>query len=201
MTQRLNNSTRAKITRRALAHRFGAEVRRIVADQIVFTEKVYEDVYSKKQRDALYSLPEGWFPEASSIRIVAPEHTVVTFNGGYGLNNETMSLGFDNGIGILRRRVPHKDYMVPTKKAYEADHEISKQNEALADRRHDLEERILKASTLLKGSLNSVTTLGKLLSEWPELEPFCKGLYPDAPKLPAVRRSELNAILDLPVDA
>jgi hypothetical protein len=66
---RLTKELRNEIARAAMAARFDGREEELSYRRREFASKVYHHIFSKREIDLMYSLPEGWLPETDNLRI------------------------------------------------------------------------------------------------------------------------------------
>lgn len=192
-TVKLTTGLREQITRKVLHHRFQEEYEKLIAKGAKVADKVYNDVFSKKERDLMATLPEGWLPTDDDISIQTNEgYRRLNFNGSFYLE------GFQRSNTVEMRRFP-KSRMSGAAKVYDAGDKLGEEINKLEEAKKDLEARIANTKRQVQAALNSVTTLGKLKTEWPEIAPFCPELEAGS-NLPAIPTNKLNELLNLPAE-
>lgn len=205
-TIKLNKTICSTIVRRALQHRFSFGVYELINAQREFSHAFYNDVYNVETRNKMLALPEGWLPSATGIYgRFGTDWDQITFDGRWGLDrdatqcisekHEKMLKGIPSSFPVLSK---HNGYGLVIK-AYPGNHKMTDKHRDLVNRRSDQLEQIRSAKKVLEVALGSVSTINRVLENWPDLEPFCKDLVPVTPNLPAVTRTQINAMLDLPV--
>lgn len=175
----LTNEMRNRIVSKLIQHRFSKEQERVKKLGHAVALAVYNDTYSKKERDLMASLPEGWLPECGSMRGV--------FGGEHG-----------RALLSANARMPYRDDERYVKKSYDGDHKITQQYVEWKHAEKSLEAAIDGARTTAFGLLQTAKTVEKLLSIWPEVKPFIPEQTP-RPAPVAIPVGDLNALLKLPV--
>jgi hypothetical protein len=189
-TVKLTTGIREDISKKVIRHRFLEEHQALIKQGAALAELIYNDVFKKKERELMESLPEGWLPTDNDISFQSSSgYNRLYFNGKFYVE------GLPNPALEEFRRFP-KCRMSGAAKVYEAGEAIDKKIEELLDARKDFEERYAKTKRQVMASLNSVTTLGKLKSVWPEIAPFCPDEEPG--QALAIPTEQLNALLKLP---
>lgn len=201
MTLRLTNYTRKQIALAILRHRFNDEIVALTADRAALADAVYNEVYSKPERERMASLPAGWLPECYSIRVQfgssGRSYEVVPFSGVfYDETSKYRAAAVEQQTRRLLSR--HVNGCV---KVFTEDHPLSLTAVDLKSRLDDIASRASHASRQVDAALASVSTIGRLIEVWPEVEPFAKRFDTSPQKLPAVQTDKLNKLLDLPVAA
>lgn len=180
-TIRLTDYLRREITSRLLDHRFSAEEADIKHWKQVLAHDCYLAAFTIEERERMASLPEGWLGEESRI--------------GVKFNQDTSDLAH---LSFLEpRRFPAKARHVAL--ILPKTHQLSERYFALKQRENVMETARKELKGKISNLLGRVTTLGKLISEWPEIEPLVRDFKPTAPaNLPATILSDLNKALGLP---
>lgn len=199
---RLTNDMRDALALAVMHHRFGDEVKELMAVKGEFAEAVYNDVYTKATREKMAALPDGWLPTRQDI------------SAQFGDGSRYDSLRFDGCVyGVLaelkdpaKKDEDSRSFKIVLykhahgcAKAYEPTHKLATRYLALKEREDDLKTRVRAAKAQAKTALNSVSTMASLLKAWPEIEPFARSFNGVQAKLPAIPISALNAIFKLPV--
>lgn len=198
-TIRINAELRDGIIANALLQRFAAD-RLQIAEQ---DEKVrlltkerdqagYEAAFSEVDRKRLSAAPQGWFPKSTSVK-VAVEDT-----------NEVLEIKFAEP-----QRVPYEvhdnRHSTHIASIIKPDHPYMAARNAVRDAKaikeamdKDLQERERALRAKVKAVVESVTTVGRLVEVWPEVQDFLPEVMA-GPKgnLPATLISDLNAELGL----
>lgn len=108
-----------------------------------------------------------------------------------------LNYGVDNHGKIIHRLTPEKN-----KCLFPADHELSKRFARIVDKESSIEKKEAEIKANVKAALDSVTTIKKLISVWPEI----KEILPEAEQeqqtsLPAVKVENLNSLIGLPTES
>ncbi|MEG0281210.1 MAG: Nmad5 family putative nucleotide modification protein [Morganella sp. (in: enterobacteria)] len=85
---------------------------------------------------------------------------------------------------------------------FPADHKLSKRFTQIIDKEAGIEKREVEIKANVKAALDSVTTIKKLISVWPEV----KEILPESEQLervmlPAVKVENLNSLIGLPTES
>ncbi len=112
---RLVNEMRATIINRMIAHTFGKRIAFLQTEQAACAVAIYEDVFSKKHRDLIDTLPQGWLPTDDDIYVTVDQRNHrFTFSGDFASSPYN-----DRGHGELRthltkvlRSFPHSKHQV-----------------------------------------------------------------------------------------
>lgn len=181
-TVRLTNHMRDCIRDALLKHRFGEEQKALAAQKESLAVRLYDHFFPKELQDKLNALPKGFLPEGCEIWVRMGEGT-----------NHFERFPFPDGQNRRYRSADHNRWRV-----LDREHPLCVEYMAI----HSKEEDIVKTRRELKSqivaALNSATTVGKLITLWPEVEPFCRQ-YIDRPpaQLPALPVESLNNLLKL----
>lgn len=193
---RLTNNIRAGIVSRLIAHRFQEEFSALAAEHAAVALAAYRKVFTADEIALMDSLPDGWLPCEMGFDVRVSGRRYHLSFGGNGLS----WLAF---AGL--EKPGHKVFRVPTnikhsgRLSFAEDSQIGRVIDEHFVRVSGLEGRIAGARRAATTAVESVSTAAALLKVWPEVEPFLpKGSAPA--KLPAIKVSELNAALGLPVE-
>jgi len=196
---RLTNILRESIAKAVLTHRFQEDIANLTSDRAALADDVYCDIYSKTTREKMGALPKGWLTESNSIGVQFGENSRsyenLTFNGEFwGRIGKYCPVPSRED----RRRVfaTHGHGCV---KVYTEDHELSRQHAELMARHDDLKTTVELAERQVSAALASASSISRLISLWPEVEPFAGPFDVKPEKLPAVPTDVLNKLLELPV--
>lgn len=153
---RLSNSVRDEIISRLINEAFDKKFEDIDSERYALSLKVYNDVFSKKERDAMYELPDGWLPTVSEMK--------VQFGG--------------DSCGVCRREFK-EPVRVPAKytesygriyKVYPDNHAFTKLHDSITSDFDSLKQLKNKAIAQAKAVLYSCNTTKALKEAWPEIE-------------------------------
>ncbi len=198
-TVKLTKDIRRAICSRILRHRFSPIAEELIEDQRSHAARIYKDVYPKGTLAKMEALPKGWLSMNTSLSVRFGEDNSsfvrVEFNGMTGL------LGYRlNGLLATRdaikkpRLAKHKGVCA---KVYPIEHTFSIEWEKLDQRRETLEDEYQDAIGTINVALSKVTTVGALVTAWPEVASFAQSFEPTL--VPALPRETLNELLNLPV--
>lgn len=195
---RLTNEIRESITKAMLKHRFSKELEKLLRMRAKLADRVYRDLYTASERKQMEALPGGWLPSSEGIKFQASGcYQHIPFNGGfYGELN--------SAITSKPERVPRlfaAEHNGSCVKVYDGAHPISAAHMEAEASFKDLSDRYSTAKRQIEAALAKASTTKRLIELWPEAAPFCAPFEKDAPSLPSVPVSTLNALLDLPVAA
>ena len=175
MSRRLTTYLRSTILSRVLVHRFKGEEEAFAAREAALADTVYCLTFSEERRAMMNSLPEGWLPETNAVH--------ATISGGY----QSLSLAD-------QRRFPY-DRNGGCLGVYDGGTPVAVTYETLRADRKVHREAKAQARAAAVAVLESVTTVGALLTRWPEVAPF----VPDEEvvHLPALPLDSVNRLLGL----
>lgn len=196
MSFRLTRANRERIQTAMLRHRFEDGFRALAEEEADLARDVYKDVYRKKDRDIMTSLPNGWMRECSVISAVfGGQYASLRVNGKE--YNEPLGLGIE--VEFPTFRMPDKHRASSAVKAYSAGHRLAVRYAKHKSKKEGLREEAFRARKQILVVLQSASTSKKLLEIWPECAPFLAPFTPKKAQLPAVPVVELNKALGLPV--
>ena len=183
MTVKLNTSLRQAILKRVLNYRFQGPEEELLKQKHALAQEEYQNLFSPHVA-ALKSLPEQWRTTGSELRV----------SMGGALTD--LPLGESKLVFRGYSNVVLHVYDVKSK-VFQRWTKIQEQERTLRDQRR-------QAKVEVEAILNQATTLGKLITVWPEVEPLVKDM--DAAKavsygVPTVVMADLNKSLGLPVKA
>lgn len=204
MTRRIRNWDRKHLLDDLLLHRFTEEAKDLVRARAAFAEAVYLDVFSIRDREKMMSVPKGWLPQTERIYVKFGEgqsnYHGLYFSGLGAMNTDIIGvLPYDWRTEQERRFTIPYDQKDGCSKVYDVGHPLARQMEDLSATSADLKKLIADTKQQVSASLSTFTTFGKLVEEWPEVEPFLKGIAEVPRNLPALPRKKLNQTLGLPV--
>jgi hypothetical protein len=198
-TIRINAELRDGIIANALTQRFAAD-RLLIAEQdeklrLLTKERDqagYEAAFSELDRKRLQAAPDGWFPKASSVKVAVEDTNEVLeikFADAQRVPYEVHNSRHGTHIASIIR--PDHPYMAARNAVRDAKAVLDAMNKDVEER-----ERALRAK--VKAVIESVTTIGRLVEVWPEVQDFLPEVMA-GPKgnLPATLISDLNAELGI----
>jgi hypothetical protein len=153
---RLTNQVREEILKTLLDKGFSEKKKALEARRNELSIKVYNDVFSKKDFDLMQSLPQGWLPGVTEMK--------VQFGGTFS--------------GVCQRqfqepvRMPHKHVSYGSTnilKVYEDSHKYTVENDKITDDVRMLKSEMIKAEAQTKAVLYSCNTTRALKDAWPEI--------------------------------
>jgi len=196
MSTRLTKDIRESIAKALVVHRFTAQITKLYADNAALALAVYNDAYSKADREKMMALPNGWLPEVDTISAYfGTSYTTVNVNGKvYGDLARIVSA--DKNAATFRVQSRHKGACL---KKYDAIHKFSAEYDRLQGVKSDLTTAVDTARRSALAAMAAVGTVKRLIEVWPEIAPFASKFEGERPQLPALQTDKLNELLDLPV--
>ena len=217
---RLTVAIKEALVSQLIDHAFADRCRKLVAAECALAQEIYDHTMDTRflkveggkgpklsLRKIVAALPAGW--ESRSNYFKAEVGGQVMRFGRY----KGMSCGYSSGDELVGTEQNTKDEIIPwafkpgfvgshTINAYDANHEFSRRAVELQGVREDLVKEISSMRISTRATLDSATTVQKLISIWPEVEvfaaPFLKSKTADEALLPVVARERLNKALGLP---
>ena len=183
MSIKLTKGNRELLCKILLKRRFEKEEKKLAEDWKKFGDRVYETTYSKKDREQMAALPEGWLGTrtSASYQFGSSYHTVM-FSKEFRFLNKDSNPYYHRAIRV-----------------FNATEKICDEYKALEDRESNLKSQKSEAEHSIMSVLNSATTVGKLREIWPEiakdLDQF--EVPPASAGVPAVQISKVNELLNL----
>ena len=193
---KMTTAIKKSIYDRVLKDKYEKRYTDMAASFRALAESVYNDVYSKKERDLMASLPKGWLITRSDIRVKFEGHgnyEVLDFRGECGCKPMRYRIA-----EVFEKPTPAKDSHRAVK-VYEPTSKFTVQYVACRTALKQLDEDFNASSLMLDTALGQFKTLDALKKGWPEIAPFTDhiGESPINNALPAVRMSEINKQLGL----
>jgi hypothetical protein len=190
----LTNPIREEISDALILHRFKDEAKILHRAYADFAHKVYCDKYDEDTRAQIDGLPTGWLETRPMIYVRFGVAAHRLYFGGVHMQVQPRKL---TEFPYVQMRVKHCD--VSWFCEYGARHELADEHAALEGRKDDFVASVRRARSSIQQALK-VTTIEKLIKEWPEVQPFAQRYIgsPTAPRLPMIPVDELNAALGLP---
>jgi hypothetical protein len=199
---RLTTDIRDRLTNDILRHRFTADVDALIAVQVEFAEKVYNDLFDQTTIARMQALPDGWLPRSHDIGVqfgyTGGPHTFVRlWFGGYVRNkmNELRTKP-DDTSRVTKLVTDSKSRGCA--KVYDPSHKLAIEFERIRRRTRELKDAIMTAEKSIETALNAVTTTKRLVETWPEVEQFARKYETGPAQLPALPTDHLNQLLRLP---
>lgn len=174
-TIRLNSTIRQTIVKHLMAHAFEKQEKALEEQKAALGDLAYQTVIAAlpaREKPLLEQVPDSWLRTRGGLHFAYP--------GGY----DHVSFGED-------KHLPEK--LIRTHKL-EADHKLTKAIVAYERARDDLKKEKRDARKAAETALGRVTTIKRLLEEWPEIKPIVEKALPEArqPSLPSIRKEDLN---------
>lgn len=198
----LTEAMREKIIEAMIVHRFTADVEALFSDRATLADQIYKDLYKAGDRARMEELPNGWLPEAESLRVKFGDerdgYDDIQFTGRMFYHGWSI-FSRNHEAPRAKRRVAdrHKDGCA---KAYDPSHKRVAQWRAIKDQEEALRAQIEEVRREIKGALSSIGTTARLLQAWPEAAPFLAAFEKRVAVVPAIPVADLNAKLGLPVE-
>lgn len=174
---RLTNQIRQDILKALLDQRFEKEQNENKRQLDALGEKIYNSVYTPELLGLMAQLPGNSFRKVSRL------------TARFGTDYHSFNLPKVRELLHLHHQVC---FEIPL------DSELGKEYTDLRNKHNELNDKRSETSRKVLATLNSVTTMHKLLKVWPEVEPFVKGYLFSSPNLPALPTQELNKLLGIP---
>lgn len=187
---RLTNDVRDGIAYTAITQSFAARVAAFDAAEDALAREAYNSLFPAAEQKLVAKVPENWFRLDACLRFNVGGQRIDISVSGEGLpvpykQRGTTGGGYHcNQLGVI----PLGDLCDRI------------QEHAAAKERFKEERRA--AERAVKAMLNSVTTISKLKKVWPEGAPFYAQIEgATVVSLPAIRATEVNAMLGLSIAA
>jgi len=202
---RLTVSMRSGIARALIEHRFHDDVERLIARRRELANAIFDHIVPAADQKRLAALPAGWVPERDDVKVqfgeASRDVTEYDLNGAglYGALSRAYKGSVSTNHPSIHRRVPHKLYNC-VMAVIDMTEQLWEVHETLKDDTKTLVKQIEDAEKQAAASLEAVSTVGALIKQWPEVEPFAAKYAVVTPNLPALPAERLNALFDLPVE-
>lgn len=203
---RLTRNIREALMKKLITRAFQERAQAMVERQCDFAHRVYQDAL-KPHLDRIAAIPEGWLPTDDDIKVsFGSDYTQLDFGNGlsYSIHHALRSAGAKprqtKAGNRLELPFPSK-FRGQCAKVYDHAHPLTEEFNNLTVEQEQLVADIEKAQRVTKATLESVTTVKKLIDVWPEVEEFAKHYLDNGERkavLPAIPRADLNAQLGLP---
>lgn len=209
---RLTKNIREALLRQLITRAFRDRAQALVQRSSDFAVRVYEDAMAPHLK-AIRALPPGWLVSDDDVKVqFAGDMARLCFNGTLGsgsLDSEFRQAGAKEVDvpgsvkgSFNRPNMPFpKKYQGQCVKVYDATEPLAEEYTQLTREVEDLKAEVKAASRAATVAMESVTTVGKLIEVWPEVEEFARAYLHNGERkavLPAIPRAELNAALGLP---
>jgi len=221
---RLTVAIKDKLTVQLIAHAFTDRCKKLLASECELAQEIYDDTLGSRMikvdggsrrkmslRKVVAALPAGWPGMCDNFKVELAGQ-IVKFDRYDGMASRYRENEQDLvGIKGVPSREQQKWPFPPgfsgnyTLNAYDAKHKFSARADELAGEREDLVSKISSMTHSTRATLDSATTVQKLIVIWPEVEafaaPFLQEKTAAAVLLPVVARERLNDALGLPPGA
>lgn len=164
---RLTNQVRDEILLKLLQHGFDAESKKIEKRRHELSVKVYNDVFSKKDRDLMDAIPAGWLPEVSEMK--------VQFGGA---SSGVCEREFEKPVKMPHKHVRYRSTNIL--KVYDDNHKFTQEHDSVTDDQKALKEKRNKAEAQAKAVLFSCNTTKALKDAWPAIVEIVEHYEPSA---------------------
>ncbi len=203
---RLTKNIREALMKKLITRAFQERAQAMVERQCDFAHRVYQDAL-EPHLEHIAAVPEGWLPTDDDIKVsFGSDYAQLDFGSGfsYSVHHALRSAGAKALTGKAGNRVERR---FPSKfrgqccKVYDHAHPLTEEFRNLTVEQEALVADIEKAQRVTKATLESVTTVKKLIEVWPEVEEFAKHYLDNGERravLPAIPWADLNAQLGLP---
>lgn len=193
---KLTAEIRKSIRERVLKDKYEKRYKDIGVRFKALAENVYNDVYSKKDRDLMASLPKSWLVTSRDIYVRFEGHgsyEILRFSGECGYQIMRYKSG-----EILEKLIPAKD-RDRCVKVYEPTSKLTVEYSACMVVFRQLGKDFDISNQMLTTTLARFKTLNALKKEWPEITPFTDHIIGTSINnvLPAILMSEINKQLGL----
>lgn len=206
MATRLTTDTRHKITNAVVNKAMEADLQALNAEEAEIFDAVYEERYTKEEREELEKLAKrGWVNRASVFTVraggvhVQIQHKDVHANGdqnGHYFNRRPVRRGAEQiGVAIPAsfERNCYDMYLVESRELIDKITDFHNMQSTYNEKVHTLSAKTL-------ATLQQFYSVEKLVAAWPEIEqfaaPYCEAAKA---KLPAIQILDLNRALGLPI--
>lgn len=178
-TQRLNNYMRERIAKCVMDKTDFSKIIEDLEAQEITPEEIYSAYYDKETLKKMEALPEGWLCKVDSFYV--------------NLGGCSHWIAFKDKEGDpVRKLILWKDRN--ERITFPVDHPLVIRFQKNHDELIKAREEASRFASKVMATLRSATTVGKLLTIWPELKEICPPEYFFAvePSLPAIIVDDLN---------
>lgn len=198
---RLTNNIRGSLQRKLLERAFQERAQDMVQRQSDFAREVYKEVF-RKDLEKIASLPDGWLAKEEMFSVeLGGEVVSLSFTGlseGWALPDLFRKAG--------AQRIDHRERFPFSSRSgvlakFDGRHLLTQRHRELSGERSDLLREMNRSWEVMSATLNSVSTIRKLIEVWPEVEAFALPYLKNGEQralLPDIPRAELNTSLRLP---
>lgn len=201
-TTRLTTDIRDSLTLDILRHRFAADVDALIAVQVEFAEKVYNDLFDQTTIARMQSLPDGWLPRVHDIG------AQFDYVGGANCYTRLWFSGYLTGIlgriaikpvkTDLTKKLVTDSKASGCAKVYDPSHKLAIEFDRIRHRTKELKDAAETAERSIMIALNAVSTIKRLVETWPEIDQFARKYETGPAQMPALPTDHLNQLLRLP---
>ncbi len=199
-SRRITAALRDSILKQVLDEAFAEDMEKLealkearVAAEETMKQHAWEAAFSKRDRDLLAKLPEGWLSTSHHVSVsVEDEHGVQSVTG--------VNFGCERAVPECFRYSSRVTNIVKTTHPWfkAKEHHDEARKEA-SDFENDLKVRRREQAARVLAVINSVSTVSRLVEVWPEVAPYIPTEQAGyVTGLPAVVISDLNSELGLP---
>ena len=201
-SNRLTNSIRQSIVTDLIKHAFLDRAQAQLDAECLLIKQIWDDIIGTKQ-SILDSAPTGWFQKDNGFKIaidreVTRLNLITGFSSGYNCKLRRVGARRDDIFDIT---MPYNATRGSCLKNYKSDSILGKRLQDLTASHDLLSEAIDSSQRTAIVTLNSVSSIAKLVDIWPECAVFAEPYRINGEQraiLPAIPRAELNAALCLP---
>lgn len=216
---RLTVAIKEAITDQVMHHAFAGRCKAHMDAELAFAQEVYDDIMDTKMlkvnqgagpqmslRSVLASLPAGWCSQQTYFKaeFAGQDQKLDRYDG--------FEAGYhENATMIGWKATPQREqknwhfppgYSWGTLAKYEASHPFSERCAQIQGEREDLKSEMSSLRAQTRATLDTASTIQKLIVIWPEIEAFASPFLQEekaaAVLLPVVARERLNDALGLP---
>lgn len=177
---KLTNNVRSDIVLRAMKHRFTDDEKFVREMKNELAGMIYAEAFTKKDREKMCSLPDGWLPTTSVI--------LANIQGMH------VSLCTDRRFIVPANK--RNDYLG----SFAAGTAVANKWSDIINIESELKRKRDEVRATMNAVLRSVNTVKQLLVAWPECERFLHGLIRVPASVPAIPVDNLNKMLGLGVE-
>lgn len=205
-TVKLTRAIREAIQEAVIKHAYLARCQAHLDAERQFVEDIWNDVVSEDMAQRMRNLPEGWLPMDNDFKAYFDTDAQGLYFAtglGYSMPNGFYKLGVRcPDTESSKRRMPSAWAAGNVVKVYR-DMETIDRFRKLQKARKGLETELEDAKRSVMSTLESVTTVKKLIEVWPEIEKFAAPFLEEQKAearaiLPDIPRARLNETLHLP---
>lgn len=173
---RLAQHHRERILQAAISNAFDRREKLLQKEKSKLFPRLRAAIFGAAALRRMDRLPNGWLPPRDVIRVEVGDSTY-SFSDGH-----PFKVPADTKFSSKLHALPP---------------ELQQCVQAYATAWRELEDEKDSTRRNLRASLKTFSTLEVLLKQWPELEPFTKGIEQAAGNLPACTREHINKALGI----